>query len=235
MHSTGNAQVDGALTVTGGATAGSMHSTGSATVDTTLDVGGAVYIANSLYYHGYQLWAVSTTGGYQTIEFTADGWLLQHEGSTGKLTYYSPGGDAVFYTLNADFHVMGNVFAQNVSDERTKRNVEPYTRGLADLIQLRPVSYSYNGLGGTTDDGARRIGLQARQSRPFIPECVIPTPAPPPGPMQRDGSVKSAHDARLPDQLSWDDKPLLYALLNAVRELSTRLVNVETILKTKEI
>jgi hypothetical protein len=229
----------GTVTANSGATVGGLHSTagvaadGAVTAGSSVTAGGTVYIANTVAANAYQLWGIA---GYQTISFTTDGWLLQHENSSGNLSYFPPAGGAIFWTAGIDFHVRGNVVAANVSDERAKRHVEAYTRGLADLIRLRPIIYSYNGRGGTIDDGARRIGLNARESQPFIPECVIPTPEPPPGAMRQDGTRATVPDDRLPNQLSLDDRPLLYALLNGMRELAeqnTALVARITALEAK--
>jgi len=170
------------------------------------------------YNNAANFYLTADSSGNCFINFTSDGWRFEWRGSDGAFIFWAPGGTSPWYEVNGNTYQTGNVSAANVSDARTKRDVEPYTRGLADLVKLKPVSYRYNGLGNTTDDGELRYGLTAQDAQPFIPECVRPTHR-----MPRYGG----DDPYLPDQLSLHPEPLTYALINAVRELSERLAAVE--------
>lgn len=73
-------------------------------------------------------------------------------------------------TLNApnNFRVDGIPQANQtnftlISDERSKKNIQTYTKSLDDIIALNPVTYQYNGQYGTKDDGITRVGLIAQQ------------------------------------------------------------------------
>jgi hypothetical protein len=123
-----------------------------------------------------------------TLDFTA---RLVHNG-----TAFKPGGGTWSAT----------------SDDRTKRDVADYGASLAEIEQLRPISYSYNGEGGTIDDGVTYYGLSAQATQPIMPELV--TEAPP---------TKDS----LPGQLSTQLGPLTLALLNAVKELAVRVAVLE--------
>jgi hypothetical protein len=98
------------------------------------------------------------------------------------------------------------------SDARTKRDIRPYEAGLAEVCALSPVSFEYNGRGGTRDDGVRYVGLGAEATRPVMPELVEVMPD--------DGR-------RLPGQLGTNLGPLLLALVNSVQELSARVAALE--------
>lgn len=110
-----------------------------------------------------------------------------------------------------------------MSDVATKRDIQPYTRGLADLLQLEPVMFKYNGSFGTVDDGQQMYGLVAQQVEPYVPEIVV----------QRDWLPTDESGNALPDAepvplKGVDPTRLTYALLNALRELDERLRVLET-------
>ena len=119
----------------------------------------------------------------------------------------------------------GNIFAANFpSDERIKRNIRPYTRGLSDIILLEPTSYEHNGQGYTKDTGQTLYGVIAQQAQPFVPECVqVMSPL-----LDQDGV-----DQRLPGQLGFDHIPLIYAYLNCFKEIAARLAAVESAIAAK--
>ena len=96
-----------------------------------------------------------------------------------------------------------------LSDISTKRDIQPYTRGLADLVQLEPVTFKYNGRGGTVDDDQQMYGLVAQQVQPIVPEIVNTT---------------QAGDEEL---LGVDSGRLTFAMLNALREIEARLRALE--------
>ncbi len=89
-----------------------------------------------------------------------------------------------------------------VSDLRIKRDVRSFDRGLAELVALRPIRYGYtvdSGLDQTRDDYA---GFSAQDVQGQIPEAV---------------------EADAQGLLGLSDRPIIAALVNAVRELSDRL------------
>jgi hypothetical protein len=99
----------------------------------------------------------------------------------------------------------------NPSDSRLKKNVEPYTQGLAAVLALAPKSFEFNGLGGS-QDGLPGIGLIAQDVQPVMPEMVSVTP------------TKLAPDDAAPvDLLMLDTTALAMALVNAVKELSAEV------------
>jgi hypothetical protein len=111
------------------------------------------------------------------------------------------------------------------SDPALKRDAEPYQSGLSELLALVPISYEYNGQGGTRDDGRRHIGLDAEHARDILPELV--------------GSMvhrPSRPDLEHPGQQIWgpeeeyltvDPSALIYVLINAVQTLDERVRRLE--------
>jgi hypothetical protein len=195
-------------------------------------VGGFLGCTGSIFTNGQVVIASTTLGSTfyiggdlnnEYINFSSDGWKLLWQRSTGTLYFIRFDGATLFAVNEAgNVSALGAFSGTNISDVRTKQNITPYTRGLADLIRLEPISYQFNGLGGTTDDGTIRHGLAAQAAQPFIPECVSPTRALPSDPTKTD-----VPSLLLDGQLSLDPAPLTFALINAVKELAARVGTLE--------
>ena len=100
----------------------------------------------------------------------------------------------------ATFDASGNI--TSVSDGRMKRDIRPFTRGLADVLKLSPILHGYtreSGLDQTKDDFA---GFCIQDVQSVIPEAV---------------------GKNLDGTLSLADRAILAAVVNAVQELERRL------------
>jgi hypothetical protein len=104
----------------------------------------------------------------------------------------------------------------NPSDRRLKKHIADDPRGLAAIQALRPITYQFNGLGGTRDDGRIHHGLLADDVAAVMPECVGTMPL-----------TLHADDAAPTDVRTLDVSNITYALVNAVKELAARLAAVE--------
>jgi hypothetical protein len=95
-----------------------------------------------------------------------------------------------------------------------KRNVEDYTRGLAELRHLQPISFEYNGEQGTIADGRRYVGVSAEAVAPLLPEMLsVET-------VRRYHSKGDDEVETVEHQtVMLDPTALTYALINAVYEL----------------
>lgn len=58
-----------------------------------------------------------------------------------------------------------------LSDRRVKENIDPFTDGLNVVLKIKPVSFNYNGLGGTPK-GERAIGTVAQERQQLAPYMV---------------------------------------------------------------
>lgn len=94
-----------------------------------------------------------------------------------------------------------------------KTEIVDYTRGLEAILELRPVTYRYGGPAQTlaADDGKTHIGLLAEEVEPVMPECVGE------GELGDLGMVKTMNSG-----------PIIYALINAIQELTARLDALES-------
>ena len=111
---------------------------------------------------------------------------------TGTLTPY------LFY-VNGSAAKPGTSTWTVFSDRRLKQDINPYGYGLDAVCRLKPVTYNYkkgNPLGLPTEK--QYTGLIAQDLQEVIPEAVIPTDT---------------------GYLSVDTDPVIWALVNAVREL----------------
>ncbi len=71
-------------------------------------------------------------------------------------------------------HVNGNIKYTGTlmsSDKKLKRNIVSYDRGLDALMKITPISYEYNGKGGTIQ-GDAHVGLIAQELQRVAPELV---------------------------------------------------------------
>jgi hypothetical protein len=123
--------------------------------------------------------------------------------------------------FNGSGYQVGGGMWLDSSDQRTKKDIEPYACGLDEIRRLRPVRYKFNGLGGTIDDGKTYHGLIAQDTLDIMPEMVAEEPAP-------------RHDRQLAPTGPADEKfytmnctPLFFALVNAVSELVDRIEQLE--------
>ena len=114
--------------------------------------------------------------------------------------------------LNADSaYKPGGGSWSNSSDARIKTDVRPFRDGLATLLKINPVHYTYNGKGGCPK-GLRGIGVVAQEVQKAVPYCV--------------SSVRTKlqeEDAEETDLLTFNASALLFVLINAVKELAARL------------
>ena len=247
VNSTGNVSASGDIVATGNITAstgmsagaGGIGTTGllygaqgvnggSGTIQTTGNISGNTVTANQIINNGTTFFHHNTYTDFNTVVGTgnnsrgiqfANGWIIQ--AIAANLAYYfGIGGTNVGwldylgnFNINGQGYKPGGGGWVSPSDERVKRNVKPYRSGLKELDQLEPVSYAYNGKGGTKDDGKRYVGLVAQAAQRAMPSLVHEMPG--------------KFDEKLDDQLALDASELVFTLINAVKELSARVEELE--------
>lgn len=104
----------------------------------------------------------------------------------------------------------------NISDSRVKKNIQDYSSGLSDLKTLRTVAYQFNGMYGTKDDGKTNVGLIAQE----VQQSAFPD-------MVKGWKHIDNQTGVVTDLLSIDTTPLVFALINAVKELDARVKALE--------
>lgn len=250
LRSFGSGQIDANFSVNGQTTlhglvnANDIHS-GAATIH-NLAVSNHIGISNSLTCNGNAtvVGSITTTAlqnnsNINTASLSCAGGITC--GSLSVSGAFGIGGTfsanhvvATVITSNTDLHVAGtahiglNIFLGNLaykpggglwidsSDERIKTVDGAYTSGLAELVQLNPVRFRYH-----RDMEREHIGLVAQQVENIMPEMV----------RQVEGVIagETVNDLR-----EMDSTPLLFAMLNAMKEINIRLTDVQERLSVLE-
>jgi hypothetical protein len=169
---------------------------------------------------GTIMMTIGFTGGV-LVGATSGGGTDEGAGTINVATgYYANGTAGVsagpFTAVTSITTAMGLVTVlSGTSDERLK-NAEPYEGGLEAILAINPVRYRWNekgqaqtGLSGEQDF----VGFIAQDVQKAIPEAITATEP------SKDGTET---------YLSFDDRPVLAALLNAVKELSARVKELES-------
>jgi hypothetical protein len=105
-------------------------------------------------------------------------------------------------TLTTD--ASGNVTAS--SDERLKNVTGSFTRGVSDVLKINPISYHWNGLSGL-DQAHTYSGFSAQNVQAAIPEAIDTDPR---------------------GYLTLQDRPILAAVVNAVKDIWTKVTGQQT-------
>jgi len=170
---------------------------------------------------------INTVTG-QTIRFcTNDSPQMQFGNGVlivGNITPITPVPAALPAELPIMLHVHGNA-VKNVgsaswlttSDVRTKKNIVDFKDGLEKLRSLRPIQFRYNGKGGTIDN-VEQIGLIGQEVEEVCPYMV-----------KQMGNIPSTNDeVDFPENmLLIDSSPLVYILMNAIRELDEKIEHLK--------
>jgi hypothetical protein len=237
----GNLNVNGAASVVGGLTSGGLTVNGGATVNGPLV--GAVDRIISVGTNAPSLAVYNSTAGAGSCLWIGTGGLnFGLADSTGTPTtawgYFDASGNfnldfglnvtgyaslnGGLRVQNGDLNVYGNAYkpgggawGDTASDVRLKQNITDYSAGLSAIRRLRPVSYQFNGLGDTTADGKTYYGLVAQDVVDIMPEMVSQRLT------ERRGEPVSSYYYTL------DATPLLYALVNGLKEVVERLEALE--------
>lgn len=95
------------------------------------------------------------------------------------------------------------------SDKRIKRNIQAYTGGLKEIIQLRPVQFQFNALSGNKDLDKLYVGVLAQEIEKILPNTVE---------IQNDKEgISGLEDLRI-----FNNNEITYTLINAIKELNVK-------------
>jgi hypothetical protein len=166
IHSTGDVHADNAFTgasvsITGHIQTGDIYSvTGYGMTDTT----------------GAANFKIYSSGGYGFVQFLPS-WFLQFNGTNGLLAWFIDlSGPTAFWLMRASdrlcFNSLGPVAGAgayiDTSDRRSKKNIVPSHRGLAEVLELNPVEFDRI----SVVDAPREIGFVAQDVKDVMPEAV---------------------------------------------------------------
>lgn len=156
----------------------------------------------------YKHAGLTNAAGYLQL-YADDGAINYVWADTGDILRISTSGGNIGTTT-------GTVVGSQTSDERVKSNIAPMQYGLAEIKQLATISFTYN----DDVDNKPRIGFSAQQVLPIIPEAVYDTGE------DVDGTENT--------ELAMEYVNIVPVLVNAIKELSAEVTNLEARIATLE-
>ena len=118
--------------------------------------------------------------------------------------------------MNGQAYKAGGGSWATLSDRRTKKEIKPFSEGLDVLLKVKPVTYQYNGLYGTADDGNKYVGIIAQEVKEIAPYMV--------------SSLKAKKDESSPEEeiYNYDGGTyMLYILVNSVKEQQKQIEQLQ--------
>ena len=102
------------------------------------------------------------------------------------------------------------------SDRRLKKDITSFNEGLDVLMEIDPVRFKYNGLGGNKDDGKEYIGVIAQDVQEVAPYMI-------------NSVFKKLNetDTEQTELLMYDGTALTYVLVNAIKEQQVKINQLE--------
>jgi hypothetical protein len=97
------------------------------------------------------------------------------------------------------------------SDIRLKRDIRPFTDGFNVLSKIRPVRYKWNGLWGHPHDDVDIVGIVGQELESVAPYTIMKS---------RDRLYVGGPET---DIIMVDPTPIIYLLINAVKELHAEI------------
>jgi hypothetical protein len=156
---------------------------------------------------GVAVLGTSTNGngvvGQNTRTDTGAAAIAALAGSDTGLAYWGTGGITITGTASKP----GGGSWSSSSDQRVKKDVKAFALGLSELQRIRPVTFRYNGFGGTTDNGKEYVGVIAQEVEKVLPTMVSARKA-----------KLHPNDAQETDIKQVDPSEFTYLLINAVKE-----------------
>jgi hypothetical protein len=123
-------------------------------------------------------------------------------------------------SVNGNASKVGGGSWATFSDKRLKQNIQPFQDGLQTLMEIRPVTFEYNGLGGYPANGKTYVGVIAQDMQKVAPYMV-------------ETVSKKMHpeDKENTELLMYDPSALDYITINAIqtqqKQIETQQAEIE--------
>lgn len=102
------------------------------------------------------------------------------------------------------------------SDVRVKENIQEYTKGLSEIVQLEPKTYDYNGKAGFDSSIKGNIGIIAQDVEDIFPETI-----------STYNAKLNEGDEEETELYNFDSHALTFALINSVKELNEEIKSLK--------
>lgn len=111
-----------------------------------------------------------------------------------------------------------------LSDKRAKKNINEYTKGLEEVLNINPVTYNYNGKAGIADTETTYVGIVAQEFAKIEPQAVSK--------YEYTDSISNKTE----EYIGIDASSIRYMLVNAIKDLNSIIeLQNEEIADLKEI
>lgn len=164
-----------------------------------------VYGFGGGYGYGVQGRSTSGIGGY----FSSNtGYGMYATSNTTHAGYFN---GSVWVTNG--FTVAGGIPRANqstftiISDRRTKKDIVPFSEGLSTVLKINPVTFKYNGLGESENNGNEHIGVIAQDMLAIAPYMI-----------QVEQRKLHVSDELKTEMFVFDASSLGYVLVNSIKE-----------------
>jgi len=97
-----------------------------------------------------------------------------------------------------------------------KNIIGSYTKGLDAVCALKPIVFTYNGKGGTKSNNIENVSIIAQEAKNIFPECV-----------STYSEKLNVNDTEVTEFYNWNGNALIYALVNAIKELNQKIIVLE--------
>lgn len=179
---------------------------GAAQVAASNSFGVGMFAANNTYDRlsvsgGAKLFGGNAGYAMEARDNSGQTWVVYANGSNYRIFQ---GQDLIRFDTsgNASKLSAGTAWS-SFSDARVKKIKGAYKRGLAEILQMRPIIYDYNGEAGTIPNGRDNAGIIAQELREIFPDAVT-----------EDSET---------GLLMFDATEITWALVNAVKALHAKL------------
>jgi len=209
------------------------------------------FIANK---NGHTMFAAGSTGDFvlrtwnptSGIKFTTNGtsrFRVKNDGLIEMGPEIKPGKElntSIILSVNGDAQKTGGGSWEVLSDKRLKSDVKSYTKGLAEVLKINPVTYKYSGVGGVANTEKTQVGLIAQEFKKIEPDAIgiykHTEPMRIASTMEEfmeGGSRKMANLEVINEYLTLDNSSITYMLVNGMKEqqaiIETQTAKIESL------
>lgn len=143
---------------------------------------------------------------------------LTHNGNIDRILIQATTGDVQIsqnLTVSGTASKPGGGSWLATSDERTKKKIKPFKDGLAIIKKIDPIHFQYNGK-ASTKDGLESIGVSGNKIQKIAPYMI-----------SSKRTKLNDKDKEETEILVYDSSALIYIAVNAIKELSTKIEELE--------
>ena len=167
----------------------------------TINIVDGTNATNSLFYNG-NAWVENNI-----LSIHLPG-ISQYSGSNGRVGINTDTPDQTL-SVNGDASKTGGGSWLTFSDRRVKKNIISYTKGINELMRIKPIEFQYNSLSGYSDTTSTFAGVIAQEIEKVLPNTVS----------HFDDSQGSSG---LKDKRQFDSSEIIWLMVNAVKELDKK-------------